>query len=223
MIVVTGPKRSVVLSDERFEERRRVAGRVVVDLGTGDGRFPYRLAGDDDTALVIGVDAVQANLAEVAARAGRKPAKGGRANLLLVHASVEALPDALRGVADDVFVLLPWGSLLEGIVLADPTILEAVAAIGRAGAAVHVVLNAEIWHENTPGRFADLPVPTAEHAAEVIVPGFAAAGLDVTDVRYLAADETAAMPTTWAKRLGSTRDHPRFLAIDATRRADGDG
>ena len=73
----------------------RAYAKTSVDVGTGDGRFAYHLASADPDRLVIGLDALAEPMGERAATAARKPAKGGRPNLLFVHAAIEALPAEL--------------------------------------------------------------------------------------------------------------------------------
>ena len=59
---------------------------------------------------------------EISSKAAKKPDRGGAPNALFVVASVEHSPDELRGVADEVFVTLPWGSLMRGIILGEPQV-----------------------------------------------------------------------------------------------------
>ena len=72
-------------------------------------------------------------------------------------------------------VILPWGGLLEGIVLARADVIGGLAALCRPGADVVVTLNGEIWLDSTPARYEQLPVPTPEYVAELVAPGFARA------------------------------------------------
>src|SRR5438094_4040238 len=120
---VIGKGRTEPIDTDAFAELRASYACVAVDVGTGDGRFPYQLASGDPQRLAIGIDALAEPMGERAATAARKPARGGRPNLLYVHAAVEALPDELARVADEVYVQLPWGALLEGIVRARPEVL----------------------------------------------------------------------------------------------------
>jgi 16S rRNA (adenine(1408)-N(1))-methyltransferase len=156
-------------------------------------------------------------MGEIAAKAARKPARGGRANLLLVRARVEELPADLHGVADEVSVQLPWGSLLEGIVLARDDVLGGLAALCRPGARLTVTLNGEIWLDSTPARYESLPVPTPEYVADVVATGLARVGIRFGEARYSSAAEAKALPTTWARRLGHGRAHPSFVRFDGVR------
>jgi 16S rRNA (adenine(1408)-N(1))-methyltransferase len=192
--------------------------RCAVDAGTGDAHFAYHLASERRDWLVVGLDALDEPMGEIAYRATRKPARGGRENLVLLRASIEALPSGLRRIADEVHVLLPWGVLLEGIVRARGDVIGGIAALARPGAKVRVVLNGEIWLDSTPARYEDLPVPTPAYVADVIEPAFRGAGIDLRPARYLTADEAKGLPTTWARRLGHGRLHPQFVHIEGAYR-----
>jgi 16S rRNA (adenine(1408)-N(1))-methyltransferase len=215
---VVGKGRTDVMDPAEFDARRRAFANCAVDVGTGDARFAYHLAGERPDWLVIGVDALDAPMGEIAYRASRKPARGGRENLLLLRAAVEALPEELVGIADEVDVLLPWGALLEGIVRARAEIVEGIAALARAGAVVNVTLNGEIWLDSAPARYEDLPLPTPGYVAEAIEPEFRRVGIDLGPARYLTAAEAKGLPTTWARRLGHGRPHPQFVHMNGVRR-----
>jgi 16S rRNA (adenine(1408)-N(1))-methyltransferase len=211
---VVGKGRADRLDADAFAALRSSHANVAVDVGTGDGRFAYQLAGDDPNRFVVGLDALAEPMGERAATAARKPARGGRPNLVFVHAAIEALPIELHGIADDVYVQLPWGALLEGIVRARADVLQGLAALCRPGARVAVTLNGEIWLESTPARYANLPVPTPEYVADVVAPGFAAVGIAIGPARYSTEAEAKQLPTTWARRLGHARDHPCFVQFE---------
>jgi len=97
---VVGKRRVEPMDAADLIERARAAAHTVVDLGTGDGHLAYAVANDHPDWLVVGVDALDEPMGEIARKAARKPARGGRENLVLLRASVEALPNALDGLAD---------------------------------------------------------------------------------------------------------------------------
>ncbi len=99
-------KRSLPLIDE--------SKGIIVDLGTGDGRFVYQSARQNPARFYLGIDASANLLEKVSEKIHRKPAKGGLKNALFIQAAVEALPEELEGIADEVHIHFPWGSLLKG-------------------------------------------------------------------------------------------------------------
>ena len=106
-------------------------GGVTLDIGAGDGAWAYRYAAAHPSRFVIALDPVRENLREWSAKAAKKPGKGGLPNALFAVASVEAPPEELRSIADEIFVTLPWGSLMRGLIVGEETILAGIASFAR--------------------------------------------------------------------------------------------
>jgi 16S rRNA (adenine(1408)-N(1))-methyltransferase len=215
--VVTG-KDVVQMGQQELDALLAPYERVVADVGTGDGVHAYALARSRPEAFVVGIDTAARNLAGTARRAGRKPARGGLPNLLLVQAAAEDPPPELAGRAAEVFVVLPWGKLLDGLVLGQADVLTGLATLAAPGAILRVTLNCEVWGDaGVPGDVAHLP-PLTPDAARRDLPGpFAAAGLELTEARMLTLDEVRALRSSWSRRLAASRAHPRFLYLEARR------
>jgi 16S rRNA (adenine(1408)-N(1))-methyltransferase len=214
MIIVRG-KATEQIDAATLRARAAACDGVTIDLGTGDGRFAYRYAIEYPQRLVIGIDPVRENLREMSARAARKPDRGGAPNALFVVASIEQSPPELHGIADEIFVTLPWGSLMRGIIVADDAVLAAIASMARAGAALRIVLNTRIFDDPVPVEVRDLPEVTPDYVRDVLSPAYARHGIEITSARWMEAEEVAAIGTTWAKRL-SHRHPPRSVMIVAT-------
>ncbi len=187
---------------------------VALDLGTGDGRFVYRMAQRCPQTLWIGVDPAPEALAEYSARAMRKPARGGlpAANALFIAATVEALPAALDGLARRVYVHFPWGSLLRGLLLADPAILAPMARAAAPGARLDVYVNTTAFLDRVPGELRELPLPTPGYCTSVMAPAYAAMGITLIDCMLLGRGELARLDSTWARRIAQARD-PQALYL----------
>jgi 16S rRNA (adenine(1408)-N(1))-methyltransferase len=215
--VVTG-KEVVQMGGAELDALAAPYDRVVADVGTGDGVHAYAHAKANPETFVVGIDTAARNLADTARRAGRKPARGGLPNLLLVQAAAEDPPPELTGRAAEVFVVLPWGKLLDGIVLGQADVLGGLASLAAPGAALRITLNCEVWGDPTvPGDVAHLPELTPELALATLPEPFAAAGLTLTGARMLGLDEVRALRSTWSRRLAASREHPRFLSLEARR------
>ncbi len=187
---------------------------VTLDIGAGDGAWAYRYGGAHPDRFVIALDPVRENMREWSAKAAKKPDKGGLPNALFVVASVESPPEELRGVADEVFVTLPWGSLMRGLILGDGGMLAAIASFAKGGASIRIVLNTRIFDDPVPIDVRDLPEVTPEYVVTTLVPLFEEHGIRVENSRWMDADEVAAIGTRWAKRL-SHRAPPRSVLIEA--------
>lgn len=210
--VVEGKALGRLAADE-LAARVAAAARVVVDVGTGDARAAWRLARAEPDTLVIGLDPAWQRMADTAARARRKPAKGGAPNLVLVNAAVEAAPPALDGVADAVTVLMPWGGLLRGVVEVSADVCGGLRRMARPGATLDIVIGTSIWRPPVPVDLADLPelapaslAPDGERAAR-----WAAAGWAVDEAVVTTSIDESAPATSWARRLGSTSPEPLLV------------
>ena len=192
------------------------ADEVIVDLGTGDGRFVLRLARARRDALVVGVDAIAEPMSGSASRAARKPTRGGASNALFVVADALAPPAALAGRAALVTVNYPWGSLLRAVGEPDAPGLAAIAGLLRPGGRAVALLNASASEDSSYAERLELPPLDEEHVGGSLVPGWRAAGLAVEDARVLDPGEEPPHRTTWGQRLvrGSRRE---TLLISAVR------
>ena len=187
---------------------------MTVDLGTGDGRYPYEFARRSPDRFFVGIDANASAMGAVSHKIGRKPAKGGLGNALFVAAAVEALPAELEGIAARVTVLFPWGSLLRAIVLPEPDILAGIRRLCRPGATLEIVLGYDPQRERTEIDRLALPDPTGEYLRAELPPRYRDVGLRIERVEALTREALRVLPSAWAKRLGygRRRDVWRIIA-----------
>ncbi len=181
---------------------------VLIDLGAGDGRFAYEQARHDPENLYVAVDADSATLSEYAFKAARKPSRGGIGNAIFVVAAAEALPEELAGIASLIRVNFPWGSLLRGLVLPEPTILKAVAGLASPDARFEFVICYDPIHDLAGLGGEPLKPLDQTRIDTVLEPAYAAAGLLLKARRKLDLKEALAIPSTWGRRLayGHRRD-----------------
>jgi len=178
---------------------------VTVDLGCGDGRAVLAAAAAQSDRLVVGVDANAAAMAEASRRAARKPAHGGLPNALFMVAAAEALPPELAGVAELVTVQFPWGSLLRGLLGADPATMAGLTWVLRPGASLQLLVSSTVRD-----RGAGVP-PIRTATLRALAASYAAWGLAVIELRPATVADVAAAHSTWGKRLGAGTRRPAWL------------
>lgn len=202
------------LPNEKFERLRAHHRAILLDVGTGDGKHAYRVAGERPDWLVVGVDANPDHMRATSVRAAAKPARGGRANLVLVWSSAQALPPAVRGVAE-LHVLMPWGSLLRGLLGDELSLLDTLGGACRRGADFLVTLNLHAWRPPVP-EVADLDEPTPHWARRRLAARYAEHGWRLDDARYLDAAEIRRLATSWTRRLEASKTAFDVLALTGT-------
>jgi 16S rRNA (adenine(1408)-N(1))-methyltransferase len=181
------------------------ATRVVVDLGAGDGRAVGVRARLEPGALVIGIDANAAAMAEASRRAAR--GRGGQRDrlpsVLFVVAAAERPPVELASIADELSITMPWGSLLRGALALDPAAATGIASLIAPGGRTAILVSAIEKDGLGLGTLdgvdeATLATRWAEH------------GLQLRSFRLATAEELVASGSTWAKRLAAGRERPAW-------------
>ena len=160
--------------------------------------------------LVVGVDASAAAMAEASRRAGRRPERGGLPNALFVVAAAEALPPELDGLTDRVTVHFPWGSLLRGLLTADPAILGGLARVLVPGGTLSMLVS------STDRDAAAGVGPIDRRALDALAGAYQGRGLALTRVRPATPADVAASRSSWGRRLGAGTRRPAWR-LEATR------
>jgi len=178
-------------------EERLVVGynRIILDLGTGDGRYVRTLAEEHPDWFIIGVDTCRENL--------REYSQATLKNMLFVIASAQELPNELNGLASHITINFPWGSLLDSLLTGDPKLMRGLESVSRSTTSVDLRLNAGALAESGT---------TLEIGADKIQNNLLQAGWQINAPILMSADALRTFPTTWAKRLVFGRD-PRAVRL----------
>lgn len=173
----------------------------MIDIGTGDGRFVSTAARANPNKFFIGVDANTKPLEKPSMKATRKPAKGGLPNAMFVQAAIEDLPEEFDGVADEIHIHFPWGSLLRAVATGEETILHAVRRIAAPGCLLEIVIGIDPERDRTEIERLGIPTLTPVILHSYLVPKYIAAGFEFIEMLCLGADEWSKLETSWARKL----------------------
>ena len=139
--------------------------------------------------FVIGIDSATDALAYATRRIGRDRTP----NVALIVGSVEAVARDLAGMADEVRVHFPWGSLLRGVIGEDDEVLDGVAALPRVGGSVTAIVSI-VRRDGVALE----PIDAARVAARWL-----SRGLTVDKLRPLTKADVNDAASTWGKKLGA--------------------
>lgn len=178
------------LDFNEFKERLAGYNRVSLDLGTGDGRYVHYLAERNPRRFVIGVDTCRENLHE--------HSRAKLPNILFIVAGALELPRELHGLASDITINFPWGSLLKGLLMADPALMDGLAGSAQTVASLQIRLNSGALAETGT----TLEAGAVRIRDNLLRSGWLVGGLNIMDACAL-----RTFPSTWARRLAVGRDH----------------
>jgi len=184
----------------------RTGEGVVIDIGTGDGRFVSASAAAYPNKFFIGIDANVKPLEKPSMRATRKPAKGGLSNVLFVQAAVEDLPEELNDAADEIHVHFPWGSLLRAVTIGDEVVLAALRRIAAPGCLLEIIIGIDPNRDKTEIERLGVPELTPVFLHSYLIPKYIAAGFENIRAGTLDREEWSCLETSWARRLQGGED-----------------
>ena len=181
---------------------------VIIDIGTGDGRYVYQSARRNPNKFYIGIDPNTRPLEKISEKIHRKPVKGGAPNVLFVQSAIEDLPEELNGVANEVHVHFPWGSLLRAVATGEVALLQNVRRICADEGLFEVVIGIDPARDRSELERLGVQPLTIEVIDTVLAPKYAAAGFEIIERGFIAASEWPTLETSWAKRLQGNERRP---------------
>jgi hypothetical protein len=180
-----------------LQDRLDNHNRIHLDLGTGDGRYVHSLAERFPADFIIGVDSCRENLHE--------HSRAKLENMLFLISNARHLPCELNGLVSHITINFPWGSLLQSLLMSDPTFMCGLERVATACGTMEVRLNG--------GALAEAGY-TLENGADKIYFNLLHFGWRAHAPQCMDLDALQSFPTTWARRLAHGRD-PRAICIHA--------
>ncbi|MEW6209679.1 MAG: class I SAM-dependent methyltransferase [Acidobacteriota bacterium] len=186
---------------------------IVIDIGTGDGLFVYRLAQRNPKKFFIGVDASPRPLEKISEKIHRSPRKGGLPNVLFLQASVEELPSELDGVADEVHIHFPWGSLLRCVAAGDEKILRSLRRVCAQDALLEIIIGLDAARDRAEIERLGLRPLSIEFIDADLRGRYRNAGFEIMERGALPPSQWPRLETSWAKRLSGNESREVIYII----------
>ena len=184
-------------SIDQDELRSRIQGcqEVLLDIGTGDGRFVASQVARNPWLFGIGLDACRENLQDISRKRTRQT--------LFVIANALDMPAELSGQVTHLSVNFPWGSLRDGLLKGEASLIDGISRLCVKGTSIEMRLNESAVNEAGVELW---------EAGEHIQRSLYWAGFNITNCRALGPDELKACASTWARKMAFGRA-PRGMYI----------
>jgi len=183
--------------------------KVIVDIGTGDGRFIYANAKSNPDNFYIGIDPAPKQAEKYQKRVNREKLN----NVEFLTGAVEKMPKELFGAADEVYVNFPWGSLLGGIAKAEQKIVGAICSVLKPGGRLEIVFGYSQDAEPSEVKRLGLEGLTTKKIQNEIVPEFEKNGLKVIELDRISKSQAFEIESSWSKKLSFGQERKVFKMV----------
>lgn len=135
-------------------------------------------------------------------------------NILFLQAAAEALPSALQGIAAEIHVNFPWGSLLRGVATGDALILSNLRRICASRAQLKVTIGLDLERDRSEMQRLGVPQISIDYVNSVLAARYKDAGFEILKTERLASLDWPELKTSWARRIKGNpgRSYIRILA-----------
>ena len=187
---------------KKHQLQSRISGfqAVSLDVGTGSGRTVYNNAVKNPTTYYAGLDSCAAGMFENSVRMAKVEKKRKIANALFVVSSIENPPAELFGTADTITVILPWGSLRDGIIKADAQVLNNIRLLGKEKTQLFILTGYDQIIEPSVMTSRELPILSVDYFKDV-APQYNEHKIKLLDVKAVDNNGLKQIDSDWAKRL----------------------
>lgn len=121
--------------------------------------------------------------------------------MVFLQAAVEELPDELAGVANEVHIQFPWGSLLKAVATGDELVLKSLRRLCGTDARLEVLIGLDPKRDRSPLQRLELPQLSANYLEHELVPAYEVNGFEIYDYGILPSSEWPEIESSWATKL----------------------
>lgn len=183
--------------------------QIILDLGCGDGRFVYKGALENKNWFYIGVDPALKQIAEYNRKATRKKLN----NILFVLGSIEQLPKELAYSIDKLYVIFPWGSLLQAIATPSKETTVNLCGLLKPNGNFETIFGYNTELEPSETERLVLNELDEQYIEDKILPIFTNEGLRLKALQKLNSNDLNNLESNWSKKVSTTSKRPFYKLV----------
>jgi 16S rRNA (adenine(1408)-N(1))-methyltransferase len=214
MLNIVKGKNILEMNDSDLKSLINGYENIVIDIGTGDGKFVYNQARKNPNNFYIGIDSSINLLEDISIKIYKKESRGGLKNIIFIQMPIEEIPEELNGIADIIYVNFPWGSLLSGIVRGEEIVLKNIVKLAKWEKYIplNIYLTYNPSFEPDFIEEKDLPHLSYEYIDTILREKFKNFEIEIKEINTLEANEAKKL-TSWAKKILSQRKREVFEIV----------
>lgn len=207
MFVIKGNKK-IEISDKDLSGLTRNFQKVVLDIGTGDGRFIYENALKKPDVIFLGLDPAEKQLEIYSRKSNKKKLN----NCIFIVGSIDNLPRELFSFIDEIYITLPWGTLLENVVKTDSDLVQKIYRLLKETGTFEIIFG--YLSDLEPSETKRLNLPDTKEGLDinqVLIP--LKTYFDIEEMKVLDKRDLGKLETTWAKKLKFGKNRTIFKIV----------
>lgn len=174
---------------------------IVLDIGTGDGDFVYKLAKDNPDKLIIGLDSNHSALIKQSLKINKNVSRGGLRNALFVLGTAEDIPEEFQGKVNQVFINFPWGKLLHDVVMVDYNLWKGIYKSTQKDSIIEVIFGYDKNYDTKELKRLELKELSIEYIKQSMLPALKRFNFNKVELTEINTTKLRHYPTSWSKRL----------------------
>ena len=136
---------------------------------------------------------------------------------MFVQAAVEDLPDEFAGLASEIHINFPWGSLLGAVCTGDAIVLASLRKVLATAETLTITVGIDPSRDRAELERLGIPPLDPEYIRTSLVPRYETAGLYCDEFRGLHESEWSHIESSWARKLGGN-DNRRVFRLRFVRK-----
>ena len=198
--------KEIELGNEDFLDKIKSYDKLIIDLGTGQGAFVYFSALDNKNNFYIGLDSCGNSMKKYAI----KQYKNKVSNLIYIIMNVQNIDNLLYNMFSEVYINLPWGSLLEGLFKEELGIVHNISKLLIDGGMIKICFSYNDKFEKMEIEKRNLPLFNDEYFRNIFRPLYYKYNIEIEEINLILKDDIP-FESKWAKVLGESNRRDFYI------------
>lgn len=199
--------KEINLSNEDFLIKINGYEKLIIDLGTGQGSFVYYNALENRECFYIGLDSCGDSMKKYAV----KQYKNKVNNLMYIVMNAQKIDDIFKNRFSEIYINLPWGTLLEGIFKEELGIINSISKLSLSGCKINICFSYDNKFEKNEIEKRGLPNLSSEYFEKIFKPMYEKYNINISTIECLKGNLN--FRSKWMHVLTESKNRDFYLIV----------
>ena len=200
--------KEIEITSSDFINKINNYNKVIIDLGTGYGSFVYFNAVNNKDNFYIGLDSCRDSMKKYAV----KQYKNKINNLLYVVMNAQNIDNILENKFSEIYINLPWGSLLQGIFKEELNIINSISTLACKGCIINICFSYDEKFEKNEIEKRELPILNEEYFNNELKPLYEKYFIIIHSIDYIS-KENLNFESKWMHVLSQSKSRKFYTIV----------